>query len=156
MSKNLKDYPDIKKKVEKIVSKLEENNGITTVYDKKDNKLVKLFSNNSKKSIMKELKEYIDDYEHEEGYEYVLISYSSSKSSFLHGPFAMMCTIIVIGKNNKINPSLSKIGVIDYTINDIDKRGFKVTDYKKLYNKVKKGLLTDNKKVYTAKHLDSV
>lgn len=145
---------DLKKYVERIKKRLMDREEMLNVYYKDGRKLVKLFSSNSRKTIIQQLKDYVNEYEQKEGDEYILIAFGAQTKSFLHGPIFINCSIIVVNSKLNININSSKGSSIRYTIHDLETRGYKNGDYKRLYNKMKKGLLLDSKKIYTAKFLD--
>ena len=53
---------DLKKYVERIKKRLMDREELITVYYKEGRKLVKLFSSNSRKTIVQQLKDYVDEY----------------------------------------------------------------------------------------------
>ena len=137
-----------------LKKKYMDKNELNVIYYKDGNKLKKMFSDNSETAILNQIKDYIQNYDHEPGYAYIMISLKFKTKRYIHGPVTMICTLLTIGKNNKIDETRSAIGTIRYTDHEIKQRGFKTTDYKKLYNKVRKNQLTDYKKVFYAKDLD--
>ena len=57
--------------------------------------------------------------------------------------------------NGKIFKAKIKAGGIHYTPNELEKRGFKHNDYKRLFNKLNSGKIESSlRKHYTAKDLD--
>lgn len=147
---------ELTKYVEKIEDKLIDKNNLNIIYYKDGNKLKKLFSDNSHKKIIAKVEDYIQTYDHESGYAYVMISFGAQLRSFRYGPITLICTLLTIGKNNKLDMSRSTVGVVRYTIEELKTRGYKTNDYKKLYNKVRKGHLTNAKKIYNASNLDKI
>ena len=133
-----------------------DKNELNVIYYKDGNKLKKLFSDNSNSIIMKTIRDYIENYDHEPGYAYVMITLRSRLEEFRYGPVSLMCTLLTIDKNNKLNLAKSAVGVVRYSIDELKTRKFKTTDYKKLYNKVRKGQLTKAGRVYYAKDLDKI
>ena len=143
------------KYVESLKKKYMDKNELNVIYYKDGNKLKKLFSDNSETIILNKIKDYVKNYDHESGYAYIMISLRFKTKRYVHGPITLLCTLLTMGKNNKIDESKSAVGTIRYTDHEVKQRGFKSTDYKKLYNKVRKGQLIDYKKVYFAKNLDN-
>lgn len=145
---------DLKEYVTRIKKRLIDREELTVVYYKDGRKLVKLFSNNTYDSIVKQLKDYVNNYEQEEGDTYILTTFKAQTRSFLHGPISLSCILITVNIKGKIDIASSDIANVRYTVRDLETRGYKNGDYKRLYNKMKKGLLMDPKKIYTAKFLD--
>lgn len=146
---------DLKEYVERLKERLKEKNELVNIYYKEGNKLIKMFSSNSYDEIVKQMKKYVDDYEHDEGDTYIITTLKIQTKSFLHGPISLSCILIVIDDKGNANITTSKTATIRYTVHDLETRGYKNGDYKRLYNKMKKGLLINPKKIYTAKFLDN-
>lgn len=67
----------------------------------------------------------------------------------------MTCIIKTANDKGNLTRKDTLIRSIYYTVNELKNRGYKTTDYKKLYNKLNKKIIESGlKKVYTAKHLD--
>ena len=145
---------DLKEYVERLKERTKEKNELANIYYKEGSKLVKMFSSNSYDEIVKQMKKYTDEYEHDKGDTYIITTLKIQTRSFLHGPISLSCILIVIDDKGNANITTSKTSTIRYTIRDLETRGYKIGDYKRLYNKMKKGLLMDFKKTYTAKFLD--
>ena len=143
-----------KKYLEDLKEKMNVNEERIVIYKKKGTKLVKVFSGNKTKEVSKLLKEHIKQ-GYKEGDRFLRITYAFYISEWLYGPLSMTGELLYIDEDGDVDDEKSKVTVIHYTLQEIESRGFKTGDYKKLYNRLNNGTLESGmKKIYNAKHLD--
>mgnify|MGYP004003036123 CR=1 FL=1 len=147
--------PEILDYVCSLYNRMKENNSLFVIYEVYGRKLSKIGSSNSKRDSNKILATYLEEYEVDEGDTFLIVSYGFNFKSFLHGPMIMGCKIIPVRATGKIIKSQIKLSAIHYLPKELKTRGFKIGDYRRLYNGLKSGIIESGiKKWYSAKHLD--
>ena len=94
-------------------------------------------------------------YEVNEGDIFVIVYYGFTYKNYLYGPLIMACEIKIINEKGKISRNNYKVSAIYYLTSELKNRGFKIGDYKRLFNKLHSGQIESGlKKWYSAKYLD--
>ena len=141
--------------VKKIQDKMKANGTVFTSYYKDGRKLVKLGTGKTKKEVNKTIDDYINEYEVDEGDVFIVVYYIFAYKNYIHGPILMTCEIKKINSRKKISKSNIIVNGIHYLTSELKTRGFKIGDYKRLFNKLYSGKIESGlKKWYSAKHLD--
>ena len=147
---------DIKEYLEHIKDRMDRNNERMVMYKKVGSQLKRLFSSNKRTEMEKSFNDYLEKKGFKEGDKYYRVSYNFKMNSFTFGPLALKFEIIVLNSKGTMHIGKSSGVVINYSIDDLKKRGFKNGDYKRVYNRVYNGRLkTDMKQTYYAKDLRS-
>ena len=149
MDKELTSY------VENIKERVSNKNERVTMYYKEGAKLVKFLSDNSAKTIEKSFKQYVKNNGYDEDDMYIRISHGFDMKNYTHGPMYINCEILYISDKGKVNMKKSKFTTVYYTLKELKNRGYKIGDYKRLFNRLNKGTFENGfKNIYTAKNLD--
>jgi hypothetical protein len=128
---------------------------VFTAYRKDGRKLVKIGTGKTKKEVNKVLETYVDEYEVDKKDVFIIIYYGFTYKGFFHGPLIMTCEIKTITDKGKISKVKYKVNGIHYLVKELKVRGFKIGDYKRLFNKLNSGEIESGfKKWYSAKDLD--
>lgn len=142
--------------LENLKNKFTENENKYQAYVITGSKLVLISQANTKSEINKNISELLDDLVKKDKKQVIIIYYSVSfKSDKVFGVLSMTCEIIPITDKGKLSKKNILVSSIHYTEKEIEERGLKKSDYKKLVNKLLNGEISSEiKKIYTAKHLD--
>lgn len=142
MDKDMKEY------LQSIDDHIVKNNMRTCLYVK-EGRTLKLLKKSNKRS---DISEYIKNNKDFTG-KLVIIQYQINTGKFFKGPINIICEIqeYINGKRTK-----EFVTSVYYLINELEERGFKWEDYKRIFNKLNRNLIPeiDSSKIPTISDVD--
>ena len=146
---------EIKKYLEKLKDKFDNNNNYYQAYKIIKKKVVLIGFASTKKELNELVTDNLINLLEEKVSHIIKITYNISLKNYLSGPLSIQCVINEISESGKITKKNMKINTIYYTEKELEKYKLLKNDFKLLINNLLNETIDSNPlKIYTRKDLD--
>lgn len=146
---------EIKKYLEKLKEKFDNNNNYYQAYKIIKKKVVLIDIASTKKELNELINNNLIDLVEEKASHIIKITYNISLKNYLSGPLSIQCVINEITESGKITKKNMKVNTIYYTEKELEKYKLLKNDFKLLINGLLNETIDSNPlKIYTRKDLD--
>ncbi|RZK27139.1 MAG: hypothetical protein EOO43_00625 [Flavobacterium sp.] len=127
---------EMKEYLQSIDDYLKENEMSACLY-RKEGKTLRLVR---KSNLRRDISEYFKSHKDLDG-KYTVFNYQINTGKFFKGPMNVICEIFDFkdGKTNYYNSK--KASLVFYLLSELEERGFRWEDYKRIFNKLNRGLI---------------
>ena len=128
---------NMKEKLQSIDNEIVENNMRSCLYIK-EGKTLRLLKKSNKR---RDINDYLDKMK-KDTCKLVVIQHMVNTGKFLKGPINIICEIHNYEDGKRIKALATNVY---YTIDELENRGFKWEDYKRIFNKLNRNLIPETK-----------
>lgn len=146
---------EIKKYLEGLKKKFDENDNYYQAYKVINNKMILVGNASTKKELNELVDENLSEFV-DENVEYVIkISYNISLKNYLKGPLSILCVINKLTDKGKLSKKDMKVNTVYYTEDELEDYKLKKNDYKLVANALLNDIIESNPlKIYTRKDIE--